>query len=107
MTFNQGANFTAGNPSDILGATYYKNVSTNYQNGWAFVQFAGNPALRAATGGPNVGVVFQGLPVTGFFVANYDNAAAASGTLANYTSLFRHRTERQCTGGTGTGTACS
>lgn len=99
VTFNQAANFTAGVGSDILGATYYKNVETNYQNGWAFVQFAGTPALRPATGGINAGVVFQGLPVTGFFVANYDNAAAASGTLANYTSLFRHRTERQCTGG--------
>jgi hypothetical protein len=94
ITFNQADAFTNGDPSNILGATYFKNLETNYQYGWAYVSFVNNPPMRAST----EGVVFTGLPVTGFFATNYDNSELNNGVLANYSSLFRHRTERVCSG---------
>ena len=90
ITFNQGDRFTNEEPSDILGSTYFKNVTTGYDNGWAHVNFMGSPALRASA----EGVVFNGLPVTGFFATNADNSNMDDGVLANYSALFRHRTER-------------
>ncbi len=93
ITFGQGDRFTANEPSDILGSTYYKNVATSYQHGWAAVQFMNNPALRASS----EGVVFNGLPVTGFFATNADNSDAGT-VLANYSTLFHHRLERSIAG---------
>lgn len=90
ITFNQGDRFSNDEPSDILGSTYYKNVTTNYEAGWAHVNFLGSPSLRASA----EGVVFNGLPVTGFFATNADNGDMEDGVLANYSALFRHRTER-------------
>lgn len=109
VTFGQGARLTANEPSNILGSTYFQNISppTGFDAGWASIEFgvqAGGgftvPAMRPST----TQQVFRGLPVTGFFVANYDNGVNASGVLANYTSLFRHRTERDCVVGS---VACS
>lgn len=102
VTFDQAA--AASGPSALLGSTYANNIATNYNNGWAILEFQGTgggapsngpPAMRPSVA-PNAGRIFRGLPVTGFFAFNYDNANAASGTLANYSGLFRHRTERQC-----------
>lgn len=93
ITFNQTEEFIAGS-SNILGSTYAKNVETEYESGWAFVNFSGAPAMRASS----EGIVFNGLPVTGFFATNYDNADLTDGVLANYSTLFRHRTERVCSG---------
>ncbi len=109
VTFGQGARLTAGEPSDILGSTYYTNVTppTGFAAGWASIEFGQSsgggfvvPTMRPSVGGQ----VFRGLPVTGFFVANYDNGINAGDVLANYTALFRHRTERDCVVGS---VACS
>ena len=94
ITFNQAEEFLAGDPSNILGSTYFKNVQTEYEHGWAFVTFDGNPQMRQSA----ELVIFDGLPVTGFFATNYDNAELNNGVLANYSALFRHRTERSCRG---------
>jgi hypothetical protein len=96
VTFGQADNVTDNNPSNILGSTNFKNVQPNdaYQFGWAYITFQGAPTMRASS--PE-GVVFAGLPITGFFATNYDNAVLDEGVLANYSALFRHRTERSCT----------
>lgn len=96
LTFNQEQRVIDGEPSNILGATYFKNVNApdEYDHGWARVNFTSTVAsLRAS----EEGVVFHGLPVTGFFATNADNgnwADSADGVLSNYSALFRHRTER-------------
>lgn len=107
VTFGQGGNVTANNPSDILGSTYFQNIAppTGFDAGWARISFAtvsgGTttiPTMRAS----EEGNVFFGLPVTGFFAANYDNGVSSADVLANYTALFRHRTQRHCENGTAT-----
>ena len=45
-----------------------------------------------------------GLPVTGFWAANFVNANAAPGTLANYSVISRHRASRDSRSVTVTGT---
>lgn len=94
VTFGQAENASQGNPSDILGSTRFKNVEPAYEFGWAHIRFSGSPQMRESA----EQVVFSGLPVTGFFATNYDNAVQDSGILANYSALFRHRTERVCSG---------
>lgn len=96
VTFGQSQNATDGNPSDILGSTNYKNIQppAGFQFGWAYLAFANGLTMRPSA----EQVVFSGLPVTGFFATNYDNAIQDSGILANYSALFRHRTERVCSG---------
>lgn len=107
VTFGQGENVTAGNPSDILGSTYFQNINPPFEAGWASLEFGTQsggsfnvPELRPS----DEGNVFRGLPVTGFFATNYDNGVNDSGVLANYTALFRHRTVRDCVNG---GDVCS
>ena len=101
VTFNQGDRLTAGLGSEILGSTYYNNLTTPFDAGWARISWTGaNASLRASLEGN----VFAGLPVTGFFANNRDNSVSDAGVLANYTALFRHRTERDCTNAAG---ACS
>ncbi|MCK9490279.1 MAG: hypothetical protein M0Q42_12970 [Xanthomonadales bacterium] len=96
ISFNQEQRVIDGEPSNILGATYFKNVNApdGYEHGWAHVNFLNaTTSLRASA----EGVVFHGLPVTGFFATNADNgnwADSADGVLSNYSALFRHRTER-------------
>ncbi len=99
VTFGQGARLTAGEPSDILGSTYYNNVTppAGFNAGWASIEFGSAPGFTPPSMREAIdGEVFRGLPVTGFFVTNYDNGLQDSGVLANYTALFRHRTERDC-----------
>ena len=101
VTFNQGDRLTAGLGSEILGSTYYNNLNTPFDAGWARISWTGaNASLRESLEGN----VFAGLPVTGFFANNRDNSVSDAGVLANYTALFRHRTERDCTNAAG---ACS
>ena len=100
VTFNQ-SDRVGTDPTAILGSTYYKNIDTEYQHGWAAISFVNHPTLRPSVALPAIadpgGVVFDGLPVTGFFVTNANNGVIANGTLANYSALFRHRTERSIT----------
>ncbi len=100
VTFNQ-SDRVGTDPTAILGSTYYKNIDTEYQHGWAAISFVNHPTLRPSVPLPAIGdlggVVFDGLPVTGFFVTNANNGVIPNGTLANYSALFRHRTERSIT----------
>lgn len=99
ISFGQGERVAANEGSFILGSTYYNNIAPPYAAGWASIEFgrASGGSFTVPSLRPSVGAqVFRGLPVTGFFLANYDNGVSDSGVLANYTSLFRHRTERDC-----------
>lgn len=101
VTFGQGENVTEGNPSSILGSTYFNNITppTGFDAGWASIDFgrAISGSFTAPTMRPSAeGFIFSGLPVTGFFVTRYDNGVSDAGVLANYSALFRHRTEREC-----------
>jgi hypothetical protein len=103
VSFNQSA-VGAGQPSAIFGSTYASNVNTNrvsgpaFTNGWARFTFD-----APAAGFQNVlnnarntagGLAFVGLPVTGFWAANYTNNSVTPGVLADYSSSFRHRASR-------------
>jgi hypothetical protein len=104
LAFNQSA-VAASLPSSIFGSTYASNVTTSrvggaaFTNGWARIVFDG-PAtglqnvLDNIRNQPTGGLRFAGLPVTGFWSANYVNANAAPGVLANYSGAYRHRGSR-------------
>jgi len=107
LTFNQEAAVSAG-ASKIFGSTYARNVnaaagvngSVGVANGHARIDFT----ATSTTGSANFrvahrytsddGDVYEGLPVTGFWSANYVNANAAPGKLANYSGAYRHRASR-------------
>jgi hypothetical protein len=105
VSFNQAAEVTAG-ATKIFGATYAANINTvltsgTAQNGWARITFgdASNLLTTVHRLGPSVdGNTYVGLPVTGFWSANYVNAAAAPGLLANYSGAYRHRASRIISG---------
>ena len=99
LTFNQADRASAGDPSLLLGSNLYENIevqnlngsSYGYQNGWLRVAFnqVGH-VLRPS----NEGLVFEGLPATGFQASRLTNTGAAAGLLAQYGGLWRHRGER-------------
>ena len=104
VAFNQSA-VGAGQPSSIFGSTYASNINTitvsgaTFTTGWA--KFTFDDPLTA--GQQNVlnnavnqvgGQAFAGLPVTGFWSANYTNRNVTAGVLANYSGAFRHRASR-------------
>lgn len=107
VAFNQQAEVTAG-ATKIFGATYAANINTTLtsgtaQNGWARIQFATAADLTGLNFGhrtvpSNDGDVYAGLPATGFWSANYVNASAAPGLLANYSGAYRHRASRIISG---------
>jgi len=112
VSFNQSAQVTAG-ATAIFGATYAANINTvissgTAQNGWARITFGTSANLNYSPGQPTVanqhhlisndGDIFVGLPVTGFWSANYVNAAASPGLLANYSGAYRHRASRIISG---------
>ena len=91
--------------SPVLGSALAANVDTradNLFNGWLRVGL--NPASEVhALPASQEGVVFYGLPVTGFAATNFVNANAQPGTLATYSGLWKHKGSRDCAGAT----ACS
>lgn len=109
VSFNQ-SQVSAGQPSSIFGSTYASNIATTrvtgapFTSGWARIRFdnptiLGNQnalvlATQGYTPGPGSLGSYAGLPVTGFWSANYVNSAAAPGTLANYSGAYRHRASR-------------
>jgi len=98
VTFNQGKL-----PSAVLGSALAQNISTGFNNGWAKIDLYGaSPANHVLTSTAS-GNTFQGLPVTGFWVAQLVNGNLG-GVLSNYSSLYRHKLHRTCTSG---GLACS
>lgn len=105
VSFNQSSQVTAG-ATAIFGATYAANINTTLtsgtaQNGWTRITFgdASNLLTTVHRLGPSVdGDYYVGLPVTGFWSANYVNSAAAPGLLANYSGAYRHRASRIISG---------
>ena len=104
--FNQSAEVTAGS-TKIFGSTYAANINTTLgtgtaQSGWARLTF--ETSATAPTQGHVLASpapefdTYAGLPVTGFWSANYVNAAAAPGLLANYSGSYRHRASRIISG---------
>jgi hypothetical protein len=105
VAYNQ-SNVSSGGASSIFGATYASNINTitvsgaTFTTGWARIGFdnpltAGsqNAMVLSALGYTSTNS-YAGLPVTGFWSANYVNANAAPGTLANYSGALRHRASR-------------
>jgi hypothetical protein len=93
----------AGDASGVFGSNLVTNVPPLATSGW--MQLGLNPtsqphAMRTSA----EGVVFNGLPATGFEAVYFVNGEVTPGTLANYSGLFRHRASRSCTGGSA---ACS
>ena len=95
----------AGMLSGVFGSVLVSNVAPYGDTGWLGLDLAsgdGGHAMRPAVNGD----VLHGLPGTGFEAFDIINANAQPGLLANYGGLFRHRSNRQCTG-TGVNGACS
>jgi hypothetical protein len=110
VAFNQ-SQVGAGQPSSIFGSTYASNINTRtvsgatFTTGWTKITFddsltgaIDNAMIPSATNGiVNVtaaGVGLAGLPVAGFWSANYVNNNVTPGTLANYSGAFKHRASR-------------
>ena len=82
----------AGAASKVLGATNLISVSGVQvahatENGWASMTFGDSTQEMTA----DSGVSYNGLPVAGFMVQQYTNAAAAPGLMAQYAGLFNHK----------------
>jgi len=95
ITFNQEAAAVAGS-SLIFGSALIANINTKIGGvtanaGHAKIGFAGTLAHELTS---NNGVQFKGLPVTGFWSANYVNSQAQPGKLANFSGAYRHRASR-------------
>ena len=85
-------------PISILGSTYgglALNTSNFGANGWMRLDLNPAPGSEPHMMVPSQeGVVFGGLPATGFAATRYINANAQPGMLANYAGAFHHRVER-------------
>ena len=102
VTFNQEAEVTAG-ASSVLGARKTaRNINllqaggAEVTAGWIAMGLGNN--LNFLLDGTAAQVTPRnqlfGLPTTGFWAANFVNAAAAPGQLANYSLLSKHRSSR-------------
>ena len=110
ISFQTTADFLANRTSPVLGSALAENVDTRADSlraGWLRIGLnpADQPHAMVASG---EGIVFYGLPVTGFAATNDVNNNVA-GKVANYGGLWRHKGSRNCSGivpqgGTG---ACS
>jgi len=101
IAFNQ--NLAADTPSAVLGATPKQGAHglsgqfTNIQNGWARIEFD-NPSsagfqnfLVSDDAAPTA---FVGLPVLGFWAADYTNDNVEAGVRANFSQIHKHRAAR-------------
>jgi hypothetical protein len=105
VSFNQSA-VSAGSPSAVFGSTYASNINTTtatggtFTTGWTRITFdspltpAQDNVLNNILNQPAGGQAFAGLPVTGFWAANYTNRNVTAGVLANYSGAYRHRASR-------------
>ena len=107
VTFNQSNVAGPGTtPSEILGSNLTANIETGFNNGWATLDLFGqSTAVHFLPTSYTIGSnnVFEGLPVTGFWMAQAINGDVG-GDLANYTALYRHKIHRFCTAA---GATCS
>ena len=102
VTFNQTAEVTAG-ASAVLGAgRTARNINLTTASGadvtagWIAMGLGNlnNFLLDGLPAQVTPRNQLFGLPVTGFWVANFVNANAAPGVLANYSLLSKHRSSR-------------
>jgi hypothetical protein len=97
IAFNQ--TLAADTPTAVLGATPKQGAHGlgigNFANGWARIEF-NSPATanfdNYLVSNDNVAIV--GLPVIGFWAADYTNTAVAAGVRANYSQIHKHRAAR-------------
>jgi len=105
VTFNQtniGDYITGGSRSSVFGSYYARNISTGTaQEGWARIALGDqDPAsftqnflpLATPTATAQITTALVGLPVTGFWAANF--AGTGMGVLANYSIVHKHRADR-------------
>ncbi len=108
ISFLAGSDANAGKVSGVFGSTLVSNIPPYGDSGWMRFDLAsgdgGAHKLRADVNGD----VVHGLPATGFMAYNLVNANnGASGVLANYGGVFRHRASRTCANATTTDGTCS
>jgi len=106
VTFNQsniGDYLTGGNRSGVLGSYYARNIATStFNEGWARITLGDQsatsntqnflPLATPTTTAQNTSALV-GLPVTGFWAANYAGTGTP-GVLANYSIVHKHRADR-------------
>ena len=86
------------NNSSILGAAHGLNIEPYDASGWMKLNLDPAPGSEPHAMTPSAeGVVFGGLPATGFSAQRVINANAQPGMLSNYSGAWRHRVERQIT----------
>ena len=106
VTFNQtnvGDYLRLGNRSGVLGAYYARNFATgNSLEGFARIRLGEQDPfsfrqnflpLATPTENAQNTTALVGLPVTGFWVANYAGTGSP-GVLANYSVVHKHRADR-------------
>jgi hypothetical protein len=103
LAFNQNL-ATADTATSVLGATpkqgaHGLDIGASFVNGWARIEF--NSPLAAAGTYRNYLVsddanprAIVGLPVIGFWAADYVNTNVAAGVRANYSQIHKHRSDR-------------
>lgn len=98
LAFNQA--LSAGTATAVLGATPEGGANgvtpIIYQQGWARIEFddvsAGFQNYLISDDANPVAIV--GLPVTGFWAADYLNANVTAGVRANFGGIHKHRGDR-------------
>jgi hypothetical protein len=97
LAFNQ--TLAAGTQTSVLGATPKQGAHGltigAFSNGWARIEFdhPTQPGFQNyLLSNDDVAVV--GLPVIGFWAADYVNEGVAAGVRANYSAIHKHRAER-------------
>ena len=113
VTFNQEEEVTAGESAVLGSRRVARNINLQTASGedvtagWVAMTL-GNANNYLLDGTDLTGTVPRnqlfGLPVTGFWVANFVNANAEPGMLANYSLLSKHRASRFARGVLVTGT---
>jgi hypothetical protein len=87
-----------GETSPVLGSHLVSAYLPPFgADGWARMDLASGDNGHQLRPDAN-GVLFSGLPVTGFMVYNVINANAQPGLLANYGGTFAHRSTVSCDG---------
>lgn len=119
VTWNQQEAVTAGESLVLGSRTVARNINLTsdldgnvFNEGWLRMDLGdadnylldlGASGAGDTTGAEPRNQLF-GLPVTGFWAANFVNAAAAPGVLANYSTIHKHRASRDSRSVTVTGT---
>ena len=119
VTWNQQEAVTAGESLVLGSRTVARNINLTsdldgnvFNEGWLRMDLGDDDNylldLGASGAGDTTGAEPRnqlfGLPVTGFWAANFVNSAAAPGVLANYSTIHKHRASRDSRSVTVTGT---